>query len=208
MNVRKIAAVIMASAVLSGCGDAFSCDNPESIRAINEVVTSNALNKMSLSTYKKFGNVGLTQDSLALTLDNIYATDSNPSVNSLTCKAQLTVKYSDKEKARMKRVVGVIEDRAKGLSNYDSSRLFIDNINTSAMRMTETRTVTGTVEYIVYNTKDKVITEVSNSQGVNKVIDDISYKLLYPAAQLFEVESNVLPLDRFYTKEMLAIFSQ
>ncbi|VTR57487.1 Uncharacterised protein [Serratia fonticola] len=46
MNVRKIAVVIMASAALSGCGDAFSCDNPESIRAINEIVISNALNKM------------------------------------------------------------------------------------------------------------------------------------------------------------------
>ncbi|MBC3216683.1 hypothetical protein [Serratia fonticola] len=208
MNVRKIAAVIMASATLSGCGDAFSCDNPESIRAINEIVTSNALNKMNLSTYKKFGSVGLTPDSLALRLDNIHATDSNPSVNSLTCKAQLTVVYSDKEKARMKRIMGLIEDRAKGMSNYDSSRLFIDNVNTSARRMANTRTVTGTVEYIVYNTKDKVITEVSNTPNVNKVIDDISYKLLYPTAQLFEVNNNTLPLDRFYSKETLYIFNQ
>lgn len=208
MNVRKIAAVIMASTVLSGCGDAFSCDNPESIRAINEIVTSNALNKMNLSTYKKFGSVGLTPESLALRLDNIHATDSNPSVNSLTCKAQLTVVYSDKEKARMKRIMGVIEDRAKGMSNYNASRLFIDNVNNSASRMTDTRIVTGTVEYIVYNTKDKVITEVSNTPNVNKVIDDISYKLLYPTAQLFEVDSNTLPLDRFYSKETLSMFNQ
>lgn len=208
MNVRKIAAVIMASAALSGCGDAFSCNNPESIRAINEIVTSNALNKMNLSTYKKFGSIGLTPDSLTLRLDNIHATDSNPSVNSLTCKAQLTVVYSDKEKARMKRIMGVIEDRAKGMSNYNASRLFIDNVNNSARRMTDTRTVTGTVEYIVFNTKDKVITEVSNTPGINKVIDDISYKLLYPTAQLLEVDKNTLPLDRFYSKETLYVFSQ
>ncbi|AKG69155.1 Uncharacterised protein [Serratia fonticola] len=108
----------------------------------------------------------------------------------------------------MKRIMGVIEDRAKGMSNYDSSRLFIDNVNTSARRMANTRTVTGTVEYIVYNTKNKVITEVSNTPNVNKVIDDISYKLLYPTAQLFEVDNNTLPMDRFYSKETLYIFSQ
>jgi hypothetical protein len=59
-----------------------------------------------------------------------------------------------------------------------------------------------------YNTKDKVITEVSNTPDVNKVIDDISYKLLYPTAQLLEVDNNTLPLDRFYSKETLYIFSQ
>lgn len=208
MKKYAVVSLLLLTVALSGCNDPLSCDNPESIRAINEVVTSNALNKMSLSSYKKFGSVGLTPDSLALTLNNIHATDSNPSVNSLTCKAQLTVVYSDKEKARMKRIMGAIEDRAKGMSDYNASRLFIDNVNTSAIRMTDTRTVIGTVEYIVYNTKDKVITEVSNTSNVKKAVDDISYKLLYPAERLFEVENNILPLDRFYSKETLSMFSQ
>lgn len=208
--MKKYAAVslLLLTAALSGCNDPLSCDNPDSIRAINEVVTNNALSKMSLSSYKSFNSVGLAQDSLALALDNIYATDSNQAVNSLTCKAQLTATYSDKEKARLKRTLGVIEGMAKGGSGYSESHLFIDNINATAMRMTDSRTVTGTVVFTVYNTKNKVITEVANTTDVNNAIDAISYKLLYPAERLYAVQNNTFPLNRFYTREILSMFSQ
>ncbi len=202
----KSAIFLLVVSTLTGCEDNFSCENEEVLKSVNEVIVSNALNKVDFRTFRPYGQSGLTSHAVKITWDNPIAIDSNPNVKSLTCKVHLTAMLSDDENNNLKQRIDDINQRAMKESSYESNKSFIANVNKTAIDMANTRQVTGTVEYTLYQSKGQVVTEVSNTPEVSRVINHIGDNLLRPIARVYAAQRGELSLNNFYSIDILSMF--
>ncbi|MCL0003211.1 hypothetical protein MKT61_008690 [Providencia rettgeri] len=206
MKMFKSAIFLLVVSTLTGCGDNFSCENEEVLKSVNEVIVSNALNKVDFRTFRPYGQSGLTSHAVKITWDNPIAIDSNPNVKSLTCKVHLTAMLSDDENNNLKQLIDDINQRAMKEPSYESNKSFITNVNKTAISMAKTRQVTGTVEYTLYQSKGQVVTEVSNTPEVSRVINHIGDNLLRPIARVYAAQRGELSLNNFYSIDILSMF--
>ncbi|HHR5880458.1 TPA: hypothetical protein ACS7XF_000359 [Providencia alcalifaciens] len=206
MKMFKSAIFLLVVSTLTGCGDNFSCENEEVLKSVNEVIVSNAVNKVDFRTFRPYGQSGLTSHAVKITWDNPMAIDSNPNVKSLTCKVHLTAMLSDDENNNLKQRIDDINQRAMKELSYESNKSFIANVNKTAISMAKTRQVTGTVEYTLYQSKGQVVTEVSNTPEVNQVINHIGDNLLRPIARVYAAQRGELSLNNFYSIDILSMF--
>lgn len=202
----KSAILLLVVSTLTGCGDNFSCENEEVLKSVNEVIVSNAVNKVDFRTFRPYGQSGLTSHAVKITWDNPIAIDSNPNVKSLTCKVHLTAMLSDDENNNLKQRIDDINQRAMKEPSYESNKSFIANVNKTAISMAKTRQVTGTVEYTLYQSKGQVVTEVSNTPEVSRVINHIGDNLLRPIARVYAAQRGELSLNNFYSIDILSMF--
>ncbi len=206
MKMFKSSIFLLVVSTLTGCGDNFSCENEEVLKSVNEVIVSNAVNKVDFRTFRPYGQSGLTSHAVKITWDNPIAIDSNPNVKSLTCKVHLTAMLSDDENNNLKQRIDDINQRAMKESSYESNKSFIANVNKTAISMAKTRQVTGTVEYTLYQSKGQVVTEVSNTPEVSRVINHIGDNLLRPIARVYAAQRGELSLNNFYSIDILSMF--
>lgn len=206
MKMFKSAIFLLVVSTLTGCGDNFSCENEEVLKSVNEVIVSNAVNKVDFRTFRPYGQSGLTSHAVKITWDNPIAIDSNPNVKSLTCKVHLTAMLSDDENNNLKQRIDDINQRAMKEPSYESNKSFIANVNKTAISMAKTRQVTGTVEYTLYQSKGQVVTEVSNTPEVSRVINHIGDKLLRPITRVYAAQRGDLSLNNFYSIDILSMF--
>ncbi|EPG7578001.1 hypothetical protein M0K77_002405 [Providencia rettgeri] len=206
MKMFKSAILLLVVSTLTGCGDNFSCENEEVLKSVNEVIVSNAVNKVDFRTFRPYGQSGLTSHAVKITWDNPIAIDSNPNVKSLTCKVHLTAMLSDDENNNLKQRIDDINQRAMKEPSYESNKSFIANVNKTAISMAKTRQVTGTVEYTLYQSKGQVVTEVSNTPEVSRVINHIGDNLLRPIARVYAAQRGELSLNNFYSIDILSMF--
>lgn len=202
----KSAIFLLVVSTLTGCGDNFSCENEEVLKSVNEVIVSNAVNKVDFRTFRPYGQSGLTSHAVKIAWDNPIAIDSNPNVKSLTCKVHLTAMLSDNENNNLKQRIDDINQRAMKEPSYESNKSFIANVNKTAISMAKTRQVTGTVEYTLYQSKGQVVTEVSNTPEVSRVINHIGDNLLRPIARVYAAQRGELSLNNFYSIDILSMF--
>lgn len=202
----KSAIFLLVVSTLIGCEDHFSCENEEVLKSVNEVIVSNAVNKVDFRTFRPYGQSGLTSHAVKITWDNPIAIDSNPNVKSLTCKVHLTAMLSDDENNNLKQRIDDINQRAMKEPSYENNKSFIANVNKTAIDMANTRQVTGTVEYTLYQSKGQVVTEVSNTPEVSRVINHIGDKLLRPIARVYAAQRGELSLNNFYSIDILSMF--
>lgn len=202
----KSAIFLLVVSTLTGCEDNFSCENEEVLKSVNEVIVSNAVNKVDFRTFYPYGQSGLTSHAVKITWDNPIAIDSNPNVKSLTCKVHLTAMLSDDENNNLKQRIDDINQRAMKEPSYESNKSFIANVNKTAISMAKTRQVTGTVEYTLYQSKGQVVTEVSNTPEVSRVINHIGDNLLRPIARVYAAQRGELSLNNFYSIDILSMF--
>lgn len=206
MKMFKSAIFLLVVSTLTGCGDNFSCENEEVLKSVNEVIVSNAVNKVDFRTFRPYGQSGLTSHAVKIAWDNPIAIDSNPNVKSLTCKVHLTAMLSDDENNNLKQRIDDINQRAMKEPSYESNKSFIANVNKTAIDMANTRQVTGTVEYTLYQSKGQVVTEVSNTPEVSQVINHIGDNLLRPIARVYAAQRGELSLNNFYSIDILSMF--
>ncbi|CAG9425466.1 hypothetical protein NVI2019_PEGOAJLN_02506 [Providencia alcalifaciens] len=206
MKMFKSAIFLLVVSTLTGCGDNFSCENEEVLKSVNEVIVSNAVNKVDFRTFRPYGQSGLTSHAVKIAWDNPIAIDSNPNVKSLTCKVHLTAMLSDNENNNLKQRIDDINQRAMKEPSYESNKSFIANVNKTAISMAKTRQVTGTVEYTLYQSKGQVVTEVSNTPEVSRVINHIGDNLLRPIARVYAAQRGELSLNNFYSIDILSMF--
>ncbi|WP_272668858.1 hypothetical protein [Providencia sp. PROV151] len=206
MKMFKSTIFLLIVSTLTGCGDNFSCESEEVLKSVNEVIVSNAVNKVDFRTFHPYGQSGLTSHAVKITWDNPIAIDSNPNVKSLTCKVHLTAMLSDDENNNLKQRIDDINQRAMKEPSYESNKSFIANVNKTAISMAKTRQVTGTVEYTLYQSKGQVVTEVSNTPEVSRVINHIGDNLLRPIARVYAAQRGELSLNNFYSIDILSMF--
>jgi len=206
MKIVKSALSLLVISTLTGCGDDFACDNPAALKAVNEVIISNALNERDFRTFRPYGQAGLTSKAVTITLDNPIAIDSNPNVKSLTCKVHLTARLSDDENSHLKQRIDDITQKAMKEPSYQSNKGFIANVNKAALDMAKTKQVTGTVEYTLYPAKGQVVAEVNNTPEASQVIRHVGDDLLRPMARVYAAQNGALSLTDFYSIDIMSMF--
>ena len=206
MKIFKSAMFLLVVSALTGCGDDFSCENEEVLKSVNDVIVSNAVNERDFRTFRPYGQAGLTGKAVTIAWDNPVAIDSNPNVKSLTCKVHLTAMLSDDENSNLKQRLDDITQRAVKESSYESNKGFIANVNKAAIDMAKTRQVTGTIEYTLYQSKGRVVTEVSNTPEASQVIRHIGDDLLRPMARVYSAQRGELSLNDFYSRDIMSMF--
>lgn len=206
MKMCELAIFLLVTSNLTGCGDDFSCENEEVLKSVNEVIISNAVNERDFRTFRPYSQSGLTNEAVTIAWNNPIAIDSNPNVKSLTCKVHLTAMLSDDVNSNLNQRIGDITHRAMKEPSYESNKGFIANVNKAAIDMAKTKKVTGTIEYTLYQTKGRVVTEVSNTPEASQVINYIGDGLLRPMARVYAAQRGELSLNDFYSADIMSMF--
>lgn len=206
MKMHQSAIFLLVISALTGCGDNFSCDNEEALKSANDIIVNNALNERDFRTFRPYSQSGLTGRSVTMTWDSPVAIDSNPNVKSLTCKVHFTATLSGEENSHLKQRTDDITHRAEKESGYESHKGFIANVNKAAIDMAKNRQVTGTIEYTLYQAKGKVVTEVSDTPEAGQAIHLIGDRLLRPMARVYAAQRGDLPLNDFYSVDIMSMF--